>query len=145
MVAIIFSLTVAPCKFITLLYLKKANFVSFLNFTLVYGFFTVLLLKLSAFMFVVWIILLIIQNKINSIKISSSKCLSFNCRFSIENLLSYNIDNKFFLFVLNKVFVAARKHKTKRNKTGFILYSCDSFPLNSRVKILNKCWNSLLH
>ena len=133
MVAIICSLTVAPCKFITLLYLKKANFVSFLHFTLVYGFFTVLLLKLSVFMFVVWIILLIIQNKINSIKILSSKCLSFNCRFSIENLLSYNIDNKFFLFVLNKVFVAARKHKTKRNKKKvFILHTCDSPPLNSR-------------
>ena len=40
----------------------------------------------------------------------------------------------FFSFVLNKVFIAARKHNTKRNKTGFILYACDAPPLNSRVK-----------
>ena len=43
-----------------------------------------------------------------------------------------------FSFVLNKVFVAARKHNTKRNKTGFILYACDSPPLNSRVEKINK-------
>ena len=35
---------------------------------------------------------------------------------------------------MNKVFIAARKHNTKRNKTGFILYACDSPPLNRRVK-----------
>ena len=28
------------------------------------------------------------------------------------------------LFSEKKVFDAARKHKTKRNKTGFILYAC---------------------
>ena len=40
----------------------------------------------------------------------------------------------FFLFLLNKVFVAARKQNTKRNKIGFILYACDTPPLNSNVK-----------
>ena len=39
-----------------------------------------------------------------------------------------------FSFVLNEVFVAARKHNTKRNKTSFILHACDSPPLNNRVK-----------
>ena len=42
--------------------------------------------------------------------------------------------NNFFLFLLNKVFVAARKQNTKRNKIGFILYACDTPPLNSNVK-----------
>ena len=40
----------------------------------------------------------------------------------------------FFSFLLNIVFVAASKPNTKRSKTGFILYSPDSPPLNSRVK-----------
>ena len=39
-----------------------------------------------------------------------------------------------FSFALNKVFVAARKHNTKRNKTGFIMCVCESPPLNSLVK-----------
>ena len=39
-----------------------------------------------------------------------------------------------FLFVLNKVFVAATKLKTKRNKTDFILHSHDYSPLNSCKK-----------
>ena len=46
--------------------------------------------------------------------------------------------NTTFLFIisffLNKVFVAARKHNTKRNKTGFIVKACDTPPLNSHVK-----------
>ena len=40
----------------------------------------------------------------------------------------------FRLFTL-KFFVAATKPNSKRNKTGFILYSPDYPPLNSRVKI----------
>ena len=48
-------------------------------------------------------------------------------------LTSCNLQCTKFSF-LNKVFVAARKHNTKRNTTGFILYACDSSPLNSRVK-----------
>ena len=47
-----------------------------------------------------------------------------NCSMVINN----------YIYRLNKVFVAARKHNTERNKTGFILYACDSHPLNSRVK-----------
>ena len=45
------------------------------------------------------------------------------------------VDFIFFLlsFVLNKVFVAAGKHNTKINKTGFILYACVSPPLNNCV------------
>ena len=39
-----------------------------------------------------------------------------------------------FSSVLNKDFIAAGKQYTKRVKTGFILYACDSPPLNSRVK-----------
>ena len=44
------------------------------------------------------------------------------------------VDNATFSFVLNKVIVDAKIHNTKRNKTGIILYACDSPPLNSRVK-----------
>ena len=39
-----------------------------------------------------------------------------------------NTIKSIFSFLLNKVFVAARKHKKKRNKNGFILYPCDSPP-----------------
>ena len=62
-----------------------------------------------------------------------------------------------FTFVLNKVFAAARKLNTKRNKTGFILYACDSPPLDSRImfyvlgyvllrqsKTLNKIYEKIL-
>ena len=37
-------------------------------------------------------------------------------------------------FLLNNVFVAGNKLNMKRNKTGFILYTPDFPPLNSRVK-----------
>ena len=40
-----------------------------------------------------------------------------------------------FSFVLIKVFVAATKPNSKRNKAGFISYSPDYPPLNNRVKI----------
>ena len=40
----------------------------------------------------------------------------------------------YFLFLLNKIFVAADKPKAKRNKTGFILDAFNSPPLNSRAK-----------
>ena len=40
-----------------------------------------------------------------------------------------------FSLLLYNVFVAASKHKAKRNNTGFILYALKfSTPLNSRVK-----------
>ena len=54
-----------------------------------------------------------------------------------ENVADYYFSktyNLIFSYVLNKVFVAARKHNTKRNKSGFILYTCDSLHLKSRVK-----------
>ena len=53
---------------------------------------------------------------------------------SCLNRTAYNVNqhgvymcrkgNIYFSFVLNKVFVVARKHNTKRNKTGYILYAC---------------------
>ena len=46
---------------------------------------------------------------------------------------------KIFSFVLNKVFVAARKHN--RQKNCFILYASDWTPLNSRVKIKKNVLN----
>ena len=39
-----------------------------------------------------------------------------------------------FIVCFKYFFVAARKHNTKRNKTCFILYSCNSPPIKSRVK-----------
>ena len=42
--------------------------------------------------------------------------------------------NYAYITFFSFVFVAARKHNTKRNKTGFILYACDTPDLNSRVK-----------
>ena len=47
----------------------------------------------------------------------------------------FNLNQKyFFSFLSNNVFVAANEHNTKKKKTGFILYSPDFPPLNSRVK-----------
>ena len=48
-------------------------------------------------------------------------------------------------FLVCFVFVAARKHNTKRNKTGFILYACDTPPLNSRVKKRKHVLNFFLY
>ena len=58
-------------------------------------------------------------------------CLKKNPLLCILQFLS---ELKSTIPFFNEVFVAARKLTTKRNKTGFILYSCDSPLLNSRVK-----------
>ena len=47
----------------------------------------------------------------------------------------YVLCNTHFSFLLNNFFVAASKPKGKRNKTGFILYTSNSPPLNSSAKI----------
>ena len=57
-----------------------------------------------------------------------------NLPWLTQHFLSLMDYNKLLTFALNKVFVAARNHNTKRNKTGFILYAYDSPPLNILVK-----------
>ena len=49
------------------------------------------------------------------------------------------------LFFLIKLLLPPEKHNTKRNKTGFILFSYDTPPLISNVKKLNKFLISFLH
>ena len=47
------------------------------------------------------------------------------------------------MFLINNVFVAAKKSNAKRNKTGFILYAPDFPPLNCRIKFKKIIFSTL--
>ena len=54
----------------------------------------------------------------------SGTLLAFNYDQPNFNYYAKLLGNSTFSVLLNKVYVAARKHNTKRNKTGFILNAC---------------------